>query len=324
MNPDLPFLPLAPWIRESFGFPAYRVALDAGSTCPNRDGSKGLGGCTYCDVEGSGTGALRGGDAIAEQLAVGLKRIARRAKPGQPHPRAIAYLQSYTNTYVDLARLEEVLEVIEPHMGKEVVCLSVSTRPDCLPDAALDLLRSVADQVRVWVELGLECADDQILLDINRLHTVTDFREAVQRVHEAGLETVGHAILGLPGDGRAGARRTAQVMAECGVHGVKVHHLMVLKRTQMAAQWRSGELDVLDQDRYVEWLGDFVERLTPHQVLHRLTGESPAEKLLAPHWSIHKNQVRELLAATLRSRGTQQGSHDNSLGSAPLGVQPTG
>lgn len=307
-NAPMRFRTLAPWLRETFGRPVHRVALDAGSTCPNRDGSKGRGGCTYCDVEGSGTGALRTGADLTAQLEEGLARISRRRKPGQGEVGAIAYFQSYTNTYVEQSRLEEVLGVVEPYLGKEVVAISVATRPDCLPDPALSLLESLGKRVPVWVELGLESASDDVLLAIQRLHTVCEFEDAVHRVRSAGLVAVGHAILGLPGDGREGARRTAEVLARSGVEGVKVHHLMILERTQLAAQWRRDEVEVLDAETYVHWLADFVERLDPSQVLHRMTGDSPPEKLLAPFWEVHKNEIRERLDAELARRGTRQGS----------------
>jgi len=303
MATDLPFRTLAPWLRRTFGREVHRIALDAGSTCPNRDGTKGLGGCTYCDVEGSGTAALRTGVELEEQLQVGLRRIARRG----PNVGAIAYFQSYTNTYVDSGRLDELVSILEPYIGEPVVAVSVATRPDCLPDAALDTLEELSRRVPVWLELGLESASDQVLLDINRLHTLAEFEDAVVRARARAISTVGHAILGLPGDGRAGARRTADALARSGVDGVKVHHLMVLERTQMAAQWRQGELEVLDPETYVSWLADFVERLAPQQVLHRLTGDSPPEKLLAPIWRVHKNQIREELVRELQKRGTEQG-----------------
>ncbi len=305
---ELPYRTLAPWLRGRFGRAVYRVALDAGSTCPNRDGTKGLGGCTYCDVEGSGTGALRSGQDLAAQLEAGLARLARRRKPGEEEVGAIAYLQSYTNTYVTDGRLDEVLGAIEPHLAGPVVCVSLSTRPDCLDEGTVARLSRLAERTEVWVELGLESASDEVLHRINCLHTVQDFEDAVRRSRAAGLGVVGHAILGLPGDGREGARRTAEVLARTGCEGVKVHHLMVLRRTQLAAQWQRGEVEPLDVDTYVSWLADFVERLAPEQVLHRLTGDSPAPALLAPVWDVHKNAVREALGRELDRRGTCQGS----------------
>jgi len=308
MSPELPFRTLAPWLRETFGRPVHRVALDAGSSCPNRDGTKGLGGCTYCDVEGSGTGALKTGLELEKQLESGLARVARRDADGG----VIAYFQSYSNTYVDGARLDEMLALLEPWLdpsaAQPIVCVALATRPDTLPEGALASLARLAERVPVWIELGLEAASDEVLLAINRLHTVDEFKHAAARCHAAGLGVVGHAILGLPGDGREGARRTARVFAECQLMGVKVHQLMVLERTQMAAQWRQGELEVLDVETYVDWLADFVERLGPEQVLHRITGDSPEEKLLAPHFSVHKNRVRELLADELVRRDSRQGA----------------
>ena len=304
----LPFRPFAPWLRATFGRSVHRVALDAGSTCPNRDGSKGFGGCVYCDVEGSGSGALRAGQDLAEQLEAGLRRIARRQRDGEARLGAIAYFQSYTNTYVSTHRLIETLSIVRPYLDQGLVAVSIATRPDCLPDEALDALSVLGEHVPIWVELGLEVADDQRLIDIGRMHTVAEFHEAVERVHERGFLCVGHAILGLPEDGRDGARATARALAKARCAGVKVHNLMVLKRTQLAARWKRGEIDVIGSETYVDWLADFVERLHPEQVLHRITGDAPAENRLAPHWKVHKSEIRDRLAAELHKRGTQQGS----------------
>ena len=303
MQPDYPYLTLAPWLRATFGRPVRRIALDAGSSCPNRDGTKGLGGCTYCDVEGSGTGAVKNGVELERQLHAGIERIKR----GDPNTGAIAYFQSYTNTYVSDERLSEVLAVVEPFLGDPIVCVSIATRPDTLPPEALAVLQRLAQRIPVWVELGLETASDRVLTDINRLHTLEEFFDAVQRVKAAGLTTIAHAILGLPGDGREGARRTAEALAASAVDGVKVHQLMVLERTQMAAQWRQGELEVLDHETYVAWLADFVERLRPNQILHRVMGDSPPDRLLAPLWDVHKNSITHALASELRQRDSHQG-----------------
>ncbi|MDG1498976.1 MAG: TIGR01212 family radical SAM protein [Planctomycetota bacterium] len=301
----LPFRTFAPWLRETFGRPMYRVALDAGSTCPNRDGSRGFGGCVYCDVEGSGTGALRTGKEIARQLETGLKRIARR----DDDCGCIAYLQSYSNTYVEASRLEEVLAPIEIAIDEgQVGIVSIATRPDTLPDWSLDRLSKLAERVPVWVELGLESANDEVLEKIKRYHTAAEFMEGVERCHAAGLKTVGHAILGLPGDGRDGARKSAELLAAAGCEGVKVHNLMVLRKTELAKWWRDGDVEVLDPETYVSWLADFTERLLPDQVLHRITGDAPLEERLAPRWDLYKNAIREMLAAELGKRGTVQGS----------------
>ena len=299
-----PFSTLRPHLRQRFGREVYRVALDAGSTCPNRDGSKGYGGCVYCDIEGSGTGQLASGRDIASQLELGIRRVRRRDE----NPGIIAYFQSYSNTYVARERLEEVLQSIDAWIGDPVVAVSISTRPDTLPPEALEILSGLAQRVPVWLELGLEAANDGLLERIRRFHTVADFRDAVERAHAANLEVIGHAILGLPGDGREGARATAALLAETGISGVKVHNLMILRRTVLETWWRRGEVEVLDAPTYVDWLADFVERLHPEQVLHRLTGDAPIEERLAPRWTTHKSEIRDLLALELERRGTSQGS----------------
>lgn len=305
MSEPTRFRTLRPWLVETFGRPVHRLALDAGSSCPNRDGTRGFGGCAYCDVEGSGTGALKSGLDLARQLELGLKRLARRdeGKAG-----VIAYFQSYSNTYVSPERLDEVLAPLEARLGEPIVAVAVATRPDTLPDWALARLQRLAARVPVWVELGLETANDQVLFDINRLHTAAEFTDAVRRVRAAGMLCVGHAILGLPGDGREGARRTAELLAASGCEGVKVHQLMVLRKTQLAARWKAGECPVLELDEYVQWLADFVERLAPAQVLHRLTADADEPELLAPLWSRAKNDVRAALERELERRGSLQGS----------------
>ncbi|MBM3992051.1 MAG: TIGR01212 family radical SAM protein [Planctomycetes bacterium] len=305
MNAAARFRTFGEWTRERFGAPLHRVALDAGSACPNRDGTKGYGGCVYCDVEGSGTGALREGADLSAQLRAGLQRVARRKNAGP----AIAYFQSYSNTYVSTERLEEVLSVVEPHVGREVVAISVATRPDTLPERALDVLARWNERLPVWVELGLECADDTRLVEIHRLHTVAEFEDAVRRTRARGLLVIGHAILGLPGDGREGARRTAEVLARTLCEGVKVHQLMVLRKTVLERLWRAGRVELLDEPTYVDWLADFVERLGPTQVLHRLQADAEPPHLVAPLATPHASALRERLAAELTRRGTRQGEH---------------
>ncbi|MFN0241462.1 MAG: TIGR01212 family radical SAM protein [Planctomycetota bacterium] len=311
MARPLPFHTLRPWLARTFGRAVHRVALDAGSSCPNRDGTKAFGGCTYCDVEGSGTGAWRSGTALAAQLEAGIRRVRRR----DPECGVIAYFQSYSNTYVPRARLDEVLAVVEPHLRESVVAVSVATRPDTLSDDALETLATLARRVPVWLELGLEAADDKVLADIRRFHTVAEFDDAAQRASAAGLLVVGHAILGLPNDGRDGARRTAHALSQPAVAAVKVHQLMVLRRTQLEKAWQRGEVALLDVESYVAWAADFVERLRPDQVLHRWSADAADTELCAPRWDVAKNEIRDLIAAELWRRGTEQGSH--TRGAAP-------
>lgn len=302
------FRTLRPWLLEQFGRDVRRVSLDAGSTCPNRDGTKGFGGCTYCDVEGSGTGAMKSGKELATQLANGIARARHQGTKID----VIAYFQSYSNTYVELSRLKEVLSVVEPWLdqpeGSRVVAVSIATRPDTFPPAAVELLAELNRRVPVWVEFGLESADDGVLERIRRFHTLADFHDAVERAHAAGLHTIGHAILGLPGDGREGAARTARELARVRVGGVKVHNLMILRRTQLEKAWLRGEVEVLDARTYVAWLADFVERLDPGQVLHRIAADATAGELLAPKWELATNTIHLELERELERRGTRQGA----------------
>ena len=212
--------------------------------------------------------------------------------------------------------------MVEPWIGDPVVALGVATRPDTLPEWALAELSAWNARLPTWIELGLETADDALLARIHRLHTAADFLDACARARAAGLEVVAHAILGLPGDDRLGARRTAEVLAASGAEGVKVHQLMVLRRTVLEQQWRRGEVETLDEPTYVEWLADFVERLRPEQVLHRLTGDAPPSSLLAPPWSANKNRVRADLEAELERRGTRQGALWAGARAAPGRLSP--
>jgi hypothetical protein len=190
--------------------------------------------------------------------------------------------------------------------------VSLATRPDTLSEEALDVLARLAEKIDVWIELGIESASDEVLSAIRRFHTLADFEDAAQRVKRRGFLLVGHAILGLPGDGRAGARETAAALRRARCDGVKVHHLMVLRRTQMEKAWRAGEIETLTLATYVDWLADFVERLAPEQVLHRLAGDSPAADLIAPDWTALKRDLRTALASELARRGTRQGAYCTS------------
>lgn len=291
---SLPYRALAPYLRERFGVRVHRIALDAGSDCPNRDGSKGRGGCFYCDVDGSGTGFLRSGVQIAEQMQRGLERIRRE----DPSTKAIAYFQSYSNTYGSPQRLQEVLRAIEP-FEKDIAALSVATRPDTFPEEAAAILASYKTRFPVWVELGLETADDATLQTINRLHTLAEFEQAAARVHAHGLELVVHVILGLPGEKREHFRRTALAVTRSKAQGVKIHQLMVLQRTVFAKWHAEGKLPTMDWPEYLGHLADFLRAIPPQTVIHRIQGDAKPGELIAPIWPISKNQLREELAKKL-------------------------
>ena len=280
----------------------HKLALNAGLTCPNRDGSKGRGGCTFCNNVSFSPNARRPPD-VAAQIAAGRRVIARRTGAR----RYIAYFQAYTNTYADVARLQQLYgaALAEP----DVIGLSVGTRPDCLPSKVLDLLCSYRDRgYEVWLELGLQSASDDTLQRVNRGHGFTEYRQAVQAARERGLRVCTHLIVGLPGEDASHALRTLARVLELGVDGLKLHPLHVVKGTQLANEWRRGEYRPWALDEYVGTAADLVEQTPPEVSFHRLTATASPRILLAPAWCSRKWCVIDAIAAELIRRGTRQGS----------------
>jgi len=299
--PPLPYRDINSYLRELFGERVQKVTLDAGFTCPNRDGRAGVGGCLYCNARGSGTGAFGQGLGIKEQLAAGIERLARRYGAA----RFIAYLQSFSNTYAPLARLESIYREALGH--PQVVGLAVGTRPDCLPDEVLDLLAELSRDRLVWLELGLQSAHDETLQRLNRGHDVACFTEAVQRSAAKGLPVVSHVILGLPGEGREHMLATARYLAELPLQGVKLHLLYIIKGSGLEAFYRQGEYEPLTEEAYVSLVADFLELLPPHMVVHRLTGDPHPEELVAPAWCRDKSRVLSGIREELARRDSRQG-----------------
>ena len=324
------------WLLARHGERVHKIALDAGFTCPNRDGSKGVGGCTFCNnasfspnepgLDTAASGSPRfpepasdaGGPlllprkrlpgALPAQLDSGRQAIARRTRARK----FMAYFQAYTNTYAEIDRLRTLYDEALSH--GDVVGLSVGTRPDCVPPAVLDLLAEYRDRgLDVWLELGLQSAFDESLARVNRGH---GFREYVQTCHAArrmGLPVCAHLIVGLPGEGEWHYRQTLARVLEEGVEGLKLHPLHVVRHTQLANQWRRGEYTPLTMDDYIRIAADLIE-YTPEEVIyHRVTGTSPRDVLLAPDWCQHKWIVLNGIENTLRMRGTRQGSRALNL-----------
>ena len=250
MAADLPYRDLNSYLKGRFGERVQKITLDAGLTCPNRDGRVGAGGCLYCNARGSGTGAWGRGQSIPAQMEAGIARLSRRYGAA----RFIAYFQSFSNTYAPLARLRELYEAALA--SPQVVGLSIGTRPDCLGDDVLDLLAGYARDRLVWLELGLQSAHDATLARLNRGHDAACFSEAAARAAARGLAVVAHVILGLPGEGPREMAATARYLARLPVHGVKIHLLYVdqgfrtgpaprgwgvrLPHRRPVRQWRGG------------------------------------------------------------------------------------
>jgi radical SAM protein (TIGR01212 family) len=307
----LPYRDLNSYLRGRFGARVQKVTLDAGLTCPNRDGRVGVGGCLYCNARGSGTGAFARGLSITGQLEQGMTRLARRYGAS----RFIAYFQSFSNTYAPVEKLRALYQ--EALAFPEVVGLSIGTRPDCLTPEILDLLADIARDRLVWLELGLQSAHDDTLRLINRGHDAACFTRAVRAAADRGLEVVAHVILGLPGEGWREMAATARYLGGLPLQGVKIHLLYVVRGSALEGLYRSGSYRPLEEGEYIRLVADFLELLPPHLVIHRLTGDPHPEELVAPAWCRDKARVLTGLRAELARRGSRQGSAWEDLSRLP-------
>ena len=298
----LPYLDLNTHLRGRFGERVQKITLDAGLTCPNRDGRVGLGGCLYCNARGSGTGAWARGLSITEQMREGMARLQERYGAR----RFIAYFQSFSNTYAPRESLRELYE--EALAFPQVVGLSVGTRPDCLTEEVLDLLAGYGRDYLMWLELGLQSAHDATLQRLNRGHDVSCFAHAVSQAATRGLEPIAHVILGLPGEGPQEMAATAAFLAGLPLQGVKIHLLYVIQGSGLAGLYRAGQYQCLGEDEYVSRVVDFLELLPPHLVIHRLTGDPHPEELVAPQWCLNKSRVLRRVQEEFARRGSRQGS----------------
>ena len=302
MSGTLPYRDLNTHLRERFGVRVQKVTLDAGLTCPNRDGRLGVGGCLYCNARGSGTGAWARGQTITAQLREGMARLVRRYKAS----RFIAYFQSFSNTYAPIETLRALYH--EVLAFPEVAGLSIGTRPDCLSPEILDLLADLAQERLLWLELGLQSAHDHTLKLINRGHDVSCFSQAVREAAARGLEVVAHVILGLPGEGPAEMAATARYLGGLPLQGVKIHLLYVVQGSALEKMYRAGNYRPLEEEEYVGLVADFLELLPSHLVIHRLTGDSHRGELVAPTWCLEKSRVLQGIREEMARRGSRQGS----------------
>ena len=298
-----PYRDLNSYFRERFGHRVHKLTVDAGMTCPNRDGTLSTKGCVYCNAAGSGTGANSRGISIREQLENSKIPVARRFKARK----FIAYFQSYTNTYAPVSKLASLYD--EALSVRDVIGLSIGTRPDCVSDDILDLLARYARHHLVWVEYGLQSACNSTLQKINRGHDVTCFTDALTRTRQRGLPVCAHVILGLPGEGRKEMLQTARFLADLSIDGVKLHLLYVIKGTSLAKRYHGGDFQCLDQSEYAELVCDFIERLPPETVIQRVTGDPHPSELVAPNWALRKQETLELIQTIFQKRGSFQGLH---------------
>ncbi|RMG31625.1 MAG: TIGR01212 family radical SAM protein [Gammaproteobacteria bacterium] len=289
-------------LLERHGERVHKVAIHAGFTCPNRDGTLGRGGCTFCNNRSFSPNARRV-VPIAEQIAAG-RRVIRRRTGARKY---LAYFQAYTNTYGKA--LEELAALYEAALAEpDVIGLAVGTRPDCVPDAVLDLLAGYqARGYEVWLELGLQSAWDVTLERVNRGHGFAAYRDAIRRAHARGLKVCTHLILGLPGETSRHAHGTLDQVLALGVEGLKFHPLHVVRHTLLAHQWRRGRYRPLTMQEYVSLVVDLLERTPPEVVIHRVTGTAGTDILLAPAWCAHKWIVINAIVREFRRRSSRQG-----------------
>lgn len=287
------------FMRARYGEKVHKLSLHAGFTCPNIDGSKGFGGCTYCNNASFNPNGRRP-PSVAEQIAAGRAVIRRRTGAR----RYLAYFQAYTNTYAELAQLRRLYD--EALAEPDVIGLSIGTRPDCVPDPVLDLLAGYqAAGAEIWLELGLQSADDGTLARVNRGHGLAEYADAVRRARRRGLKVCAHLIVGLPGEAAARSLDSHARVLALGVEGLKIHPLHVVKNTLLARQWREGAYQPLDLDDYVAVTAEIVRRTPPQVIFHRLTGTAQDDLLLAPAWCGQKWRVLNAIAARLVQRGGQ-------------------
>ncbi len=289
-------------LLQRYGQRVHKLAINAGFTCPNRDGSKGRGGCTFCN-NASFNPTARKAPSVAEQIEAGRQVLARRTGA----KKFIAYFQAYTNTYADVEYLAQLYD--EAVADPDVVGLSVGTRPDCVPDKVLDLLVDYQSRgYEVWLELGLQSAFDKALDLVNRGHGFAEYRQTVLAARKRGLPVCTHLIIGMPGEGRNEALESLDRVLDLGVDGLKLHPLHVVKGTELANQWRRGEYKTLEYDDYLSIAADLIEHTPPEVVYHRATGTCAPEILLAPSWCAKKWAVLNGIENELKSRRSYQGA----------------
>lgn len=291
------------FLRKRFPFKAQKIAINAGFTCPNRDGSKGRGGCTYCNNQTFNPSYCQTDKSVADQLAEGVRFFSRK----YPEMRYLAYFQAYTSTYGEQERLERLYEEALSYPG--VVGLVIGTRPDCVPDRLLDYLARLSEQVLVLVEYGVESTLDRTLRRINRGHDFAEAEEAIRRTAARGIAVGAHLILGLPGESRDEILGHADRLSDLPLTTLKLHQLQLIRHTRMALEFERQPEDfhLFTVDEYIDLAIDFIERLDPAIALERFVSQSPKELLIAPDWGLKNYEFTARVNRRLAERDSWQG-----------------
>lgn len=303
---ELTMYNLNDYCRETFGEKLYKISLNGGFTCPNRDGTLGSCGCIFCSAGGSGDFAEDPHASIAAQIEAGKKKVEKKMKSGGHY---IAYFQAYTNTYAPLERLEALFTAAISH--PDIRVLSVATRPDCIPEETVALLARLNRIKPVWVELGLQTIHEESARYIRRGYPLAVYEDALRRLKEAGLTVITHVILGLPGETREDMLETIKYLAkgikDTRTNGIKLQLLHVLRNTDLAEDYLAGRFSVMTLEEYLPLLADCVRRLPPDIVVHRITGDGPKNLLLAPLWTGNKRLVLNAITRYFKEEQVQQG-----------------
>lgn len=288
------------YLKQTYGEKVYKVSLDGGMTCPNRDGKIGVGGCIFCSAGGSGDFAAPKTDSVTTQIDNAIAGISKSKSVGS---KFIAYFQSFTNTYAPVDYLRKLFTEAINHPN--IVGLSIATRPDCLPDDVLKLLSDLNKIKPVWVELGLQTTNENSAVFIRRGYPLSVFDDAVMKLHNLGIQPIVHIIVGLPNETRDDILNSVRYVSKLPIQGIKLQLLHVIKGTDLAKHL--NEFHVLTMDEYIDLVIACLEILPEHIVVHRITGDGPKDLLLAPLWSCRKREVMNRINQELARRNTWQG-----------------
>lgn len=295
------FYSLNSYLRETYGEKMYRISLNGGMTCPNRDGTKDSRGCIFCSRGGSGDFAGNAGQTITQQIEEGKKRLAAKTNCRK----FIAYFQAYTNTYAPTEYLRSIF--LEAISHPDIAILSIATRPDCLDQDILLLLEELNQIKPVWIEFGLQTIHPETAAFIRREFSLSCYEDAVAELNRRQIPVISHIILGLPGEDREKMLQTIAYMANSPVQGIKLQLLHILEQTDLADYYRQHPFPLFSLESYCDFIVDCIERLPESMVIHRITGDGPKNLLIAPKWSGDKKRVLNTIQKRFRERNTWQG-----------------
>lgn len=289
------------WIRHRFPFRVQKISIDAGFTCPNRDGRISMGGCIYCDNRTFNPAYCQRKDSITQQLEAGKQFFARK----YPEMKYLAYFQAYTNTYASISHLRELYE--EALSVKDIVGIVIGTRPDCISDELLDYLEDLNRRTFLIVEYGVESANDDTLRRINRGHSFAQSRLAIEKTHQRGILTGAHIILGLPGEDAQENLRQAPLISSLPIDILKIHQMQIIRDTRLADEFEREPFHIYSVNEYIELIANYIQRLRKDLVLERFVSQSPKELLIAPQWGLKNHEFTDLLNNYLKNHQIHQG-----------------